>query len=162
MAVGAWANAPAEDRAAIKAWFDRWGAHVAAKEFEPARDLFAGEVLGFGTRMDYVEGLDALEARQWRSVWPTIEGFRHRTDDTLQVTVSPDRLQAVGLVLWTSTGFGRNGEPFERPGRTTAVFGRDAVGGDWRCIHTHVSLARGVPQRSFGARGHPDHPARPT
>jgi hypothetical protein len=44
----------------------------------------------FGTWEDYVEGQDALEARQWRSVWPTIEGFHHRTADSLQVTCSPD------------------------------------------------------------------------
>ncbi len=150
MPTNVWSETLAEDRAAIKAWFDRWGAHVAAKEFTPARDLFGAEALGFGTWMDYVEGLDALEARQWRSVWPTIRDFHHRTDDSLHVTVSPDRLQAVGLVLWTSTGFGEDGTPFERPGRTTAVFVRSSVGGDWRCIHTHVSLARGVPQQSFG------------
>ena len=150
MADGVWANAAADDRAEIKTWFDQWGAHVAAKEFTPARDLFATEALGFGTWMDYVEGLDALEARQWRSVWPTIQNFHHRTDDALQVTVSPDRLQAVGLVLWTSTGFDEDGQPFERPGRTTGVFTRTAIGAAWLCVHTHVSLARGVPQQSFG------------
>ena len=150
MPAGAWATAHPDDRAAVKAWFDRWGAHVAAKEFTPARDLFGAEALGFGTWMDYVDGLDALEAKQWRSVWPTIRDFYHRTDDSLQVSVSPDRLHAVGLVLWTSTGFDESGASFERPGRTTAVFVRDAVADDWRCIHTHVSLARGVPQQSFG------------
>ncbi len=147
---GAWTSAGNDDRAAIKAWFDTWGAHVAAKEFTPARALFDADALGFGTWMDYVEGLDALEAKQWRSVWPTIRDFHHRTDDSLQVTVSPDRLMAVGLVLWTSTGFQEDGSGFERPGRTTAVFTRAAADEKWRCIHTHVSLARGVPQQSFG------------
>jgi ketosteroid isomerase-like protein len=146
----AWNSADAADRAAVKDWFDTWGAHVVAKEFEPARELFTSDALGFGTWMDYVEGLDALEARQWRSVWPTIQDFHHRTDDALQVTVSPDRLMAVGLVLWTSTGFNEDGSAFERPGRTTGVFSRTAVGEPWRCVHTHVSLARGVPQQSFG------------
>ena len=150
MTAGAWANATPEDRAAVKAWFDAWGAHVAAKEFIPARALFASEAIGFGTWMDYVEGLDALESRQWRSVWPTIADFHHRTDDTLQVNVSPDRLQAVGLVLWTSTGFDKDGVEFQRPGRTTGIFTRAAIGEPWLCVHTHVSLARGVPQQSFG------------
>lgn len=147
---GAWDRAEEEDRSAIKAWFDTWGAHVAAREFTEARSLFGAEALGFGTWMDYVEGLDALEGRQWRSVWPTIRDFHHRTEDSLQVTVSPDRLMAVGLVLWTSTGFHQDGSEFERPGRTTAVFTRVAAGDDWKCVHTHVSLARGVPQQSFG------------
>ena len=56
-------------------------------------------------------------SKQWRSVWPTIAQFHHRTEDSLQVTVSPDRLLAVGLVLWTSTGFHEDGSEFERPGR---------------------------------------------
>ena len=146
----AWSNALPEDRAAIKDWFDRWGAHVAAREFTEARDLFGAEALGFGTWMDYVEGLDNLEAKQWRSIWGTIRGFHHRTDDSLQVTVSPDRLQAVGLVLWTSTGFHEDGSEYDRPGRTTAVFTRGAAEDPWKCVHTHVSLARGVPQKSFG------------
>ena len=65
----AWDSATAEDSAAVKAWFDRWGAHVAAREFTEARDLVGAEALGFGTWMDYVEGLDNLEAKQWRSIW---------------------------------------------------------------------------------------------
>ena len=57
---------------------------------------------------------------------------------------------AVGLVLWTSTGFHEDGSEYDRPGRTTGIFTRTAVGEDWKCVHTHVSLARGVPQKSFG------------
>jgi hypothetical protein len=82
---GAWLTAATpDDRAAIKEWFDVWGAHVAAKEFEPAADkLFAADAMGFGTWMDFVEGLDNLVAKQWKSVWPTISGFHHRTEDAL-------------------------------------------------------------------------------
>mmetsp|Transcript_106857 Transcript_106857/g.189904 ORF Transcript_106857/g.189904 Transcript_106857/m.189904 type:complete len:179 (+) Transcript_106857:57-593(+) len=145
-----WKSAMADDRSAIKLWFDRWGSQVAAKDFKSARKLFSDEALGFGTWMDFVEGLDALESRQWQSIWPTISNFHHRTDDSLQVTVSPDRLMAVGLVLWTSKGFDADGTSFERPGRTTAVFTRAATTEEWSCVHTHVSLARGVPQQSFG------------
>ena len=141
-----------EDFVAIEAWFDDWGARVAAADFAGARPLFADDVVGFGTWMDLVEGLDALEAEQWRSVWPTIRDFRHDTVRTLRVEVSPDRLMAVGLVTWTSTGIDPDGRPFPRPGRTTGVFTRPDTGAPWRCIHTHVSLCRGVPQRSFGAR----------
>ncbi|MGE0744019.1 MAG: nuclear transport factor 2 family protein [Rhodospirillales bacterium] len=141
-----------EDFAAIKDWFDRWGADVAARDFAAARPLFDDGVVGFGTWMDLVEGLDGLEAQQWRSVWPTIEGFRHETDRTLKVRVSPDRLLAVGLVTWTSSGFAADGAPYDRPGRTTAVFVRAQIAAPWRCVHTHVSLFRGVPQKSHGAK----------
>lgn len=145
-----WNSAPAEDVAAIKQWFDDWGAMVAGRRFEDARDLFHGDVIGFGTWMDLVEGRDELEARQWRSIWGTIIDFHHETDRTLKVLVSPDRTTASGLVTWTSTGFDEAGETYERPGRTTALLVRGDATAPWRAIHTHVSLFRGVPQKSFG------------
>lgn len=151
MAAG-WADAPADDVAAIRKWFDDWGAMVASERFEDARQLFHADAIGFGTWMDLVEGLDQLEARQWRSIWGTIRDFRHETEKTLKVLVSPDRLMASGLVTWTSTGFDAAGAPYERPGRTTALFIRDSAGDPWRAIHTHVSLFRGVPQQSHGKR----------
>lgn len=138
-----------QDRAGVKAWFDTWGTQVAACDFTAARALFDDHVVGFGTWADMLEGLDALEARQWRNIWPTIRDFRHHTED-LVARISPDRLMAVGLVVWTSTGFGQDGEAYERPGRTTAVLTRPTTTQPWRCVHTHVSLYRGVPQRSFG------------
>ena len=149
----AWGSASEANTAEIRQWFDQWGAHVAAREFAPARAQFSGDALGFGTWMDYIEGLDELESKQWRSVWPTIQNFHHETETSLRVTVSPDGLQAVGLVLWTSTGFGVDGEAFDRPGRTTAVFARKVATDGFVCIHTHVSLARGVPEQSFGEGG---------
>lgn len=145
-----WTTADPADVAAIGAWFDDWGQMVAERRFEDARALFHPDAIGFGTWMDLVEGLDQLEARQWRSIWGTIRDFRHVTDDSMKVLVSPDRLTASGLVVWTSTGFDEAGAPYDRPGRTTALFVRDAVDQPWRAIHTHVSLFRGVPQKSHG------------
>ncbi len=144
-----WTNASHEDVAAIKEWFDDWGDMVATQRFEDARELFDPAAIGFGTWMDLVEGLDQLEAKQWRSIWGTISGFRHETTKTLKVIVSPDRLMASGLATWTSIGFHEGGEQYERPGRTTSIFVRGALAHRWRSIHTHVSLFRGVPQRSF-------------
>ena len=89
---------PAEDVDAIRAWFDEWGAEVARRDFTSARRRFDPDVLGFGTWMDHVEGLDALEARQWRSIWPGIEDFEHRTEG-LRCLVSPDRLMAFGMTV---------------------------------------------------------------
>ena len=144
-----WVNASHEDVAAIKQWFDDWGGMVANERFEDARKLFDPGAIGFGTWMDLVEGLDQLEAKQWRSIWGTISDFRHETTKTLKVIVSPDRLMASGLVTWTSIGFHEDGEQYDRPGRTTSIFVRGHLAHGWRSIHTHVSLFRGVPQRSF-------------
>ena len=144
-------DTPEADHRTVKEWFAGWGDRVAAVDFTEARSYFDSDALGFGTWMDLVEGLDRLEAEQWRSIWPTIRDFHHDTDK-LKVAVSPDRQMAVGMLVWTSTGFAEDGAPYERPGRTTAVLVRDGVDGPWRAIHTHVSLFRGVPQKSFGAR----------
>jgi len=144
-----WTNASQEDVAAIKKWFDDWGEMVATERFEDARELFDPGAIGFGTWMDLVEGLDHLEAKQWRSIWGTISDFRHETTKTLKVIVSPDRLMASGLVTWTSIGFHEDGKQYDRPGRTTSIFVRGNLAYRWRSIHTHVSLFRGVPQKSF-------------
>ena len=86
---------------------------------------------------------------QWSQVWPTIEDFRFLTDQLI-AQVSPDRLQAVVIVSWASPGIGADGSRFDRPGRATVVLVRDAVGSAWRGPHTHFSLGRAVPDRSYG------------
>ncbi len=37
---------------------------------------------------------------------------------------------------------------FDRPGRATLVFHK--AGGKWLCVHSHMSLNKGVPQDSYG------------
>lgn len=142
---------PAEDVAAIRDWFATWHGHVDAVNFTAARELFDDEVIGFGTFMDTVQGLDELEQRQWRSIWPTIEGFRFNLD-SLRVGVSGDRCLAFGVVTWQSTGTDEKGQPFPRPGRATVLFGRATPGDPWKGLHTHISLNPGTPQRSHGDR----------
>ena len=139
------------DRQAISDWFSSWDKLVDGVDFVPARDLFDPEVIGFGTRMDIVSGIDNLETAQWRHVWPTIEGFRFDLS-TLHCMVSPDRLQAVGIALWRSKGSHEDGSAFERPGRATVVFRRESADDPWRAAHTHISLNPGTPQRSWGNR----------
>jgi ketosteroid isomerase-like protein len=51
----------------------------------------------------------------------------------------------------TRTGFHEDGTPFDRPGRATIVLARQADG-RWPGVHSHMSLARGVPQDSHGKR----------
>ncbi len=144
-------EAPAEEVDAIRNWFATWHTHVAAVNFTAARGLFDRDVIGFGTFMDTVAGLDNLEQRQWRSIWPTIEGF-HFNLDTLRVGVSKDRCLAFGVVTWDSTGFHDDGKPYPRPGRATVLFGRSQPGDPWKGLHTHISLNPGTPQTSHGNR----------
>lgn len=140
-----------EMHAELQAWFDAWGGCVAAVDFAAARPLFDAGVVGFGTRMEYVAGLENLERQQWRSVWGTIDGFHFLTERLIS-GVSPDGRLAYGLVPWGSTGFHEDGSAFERPGRATVLFTRDAPGEPWRALHTHISLDPGTPQRSYGNR----------
>jgi ketosteroid isomerase-like protein len=146
-------SAPQEDaaalRAAIAGWFSAWATCVRARDYGAARELFHPEVVGFGTRMHVVKGLDRLEQHQWRHVWPTIEDFEFLVDE-LHCDMSGDGRQAWAVVPWVSTGFHEDGSPFDRPGRATVIFIRETGAAPWRAVHTHISLAPGTPQRSYG------------
>ncbi len=58
---------------------------------------------------------------------------------------------AIAIAPWTSTGFHEDGMAFDRPGRATIVVARQPDG-RWLGVHSHMSLARGVPQDSHGKR----------
>jgi ketosteroid isomerase-like protein len=139
----------------IRNWFLTWGSQVAAVDFASARELFHPDVIGFGTFMDVVRGLDRLEQQQWRSIWPTIEGFRFLVDQLVS-GVSEDGKHAYGIVPWTSTGFHEDGTPYNRPGRATVLFTRPDTIAPWLAIHTHISLEPGTPQKSHGNRAEKD------
>lgn len=135
--------------AQVRDWFEQWGRCVAAVDFDSARTLFDPSVVGFGTYQDVVDGLDALEAGQWRAIWPAIEGFRFVLD-TLRVQVSADASMAVGIVTWDSRGFDADGTDFPRPGRATVVLRRNAPGASWKGVHTHFSLFPAERRTTFG------------
>ena len=139
-----------DPNASIRAWFAEWGGYVAAVDFDSARALFDPSVVGFGTFKDVVHGLDALEAGQWRSIWPAIEGF-HFNLDSLEVLPSDDGTLAVALITWDSTGFDAKGRPFPRPGRATVVLTRQP-GGEWKGLHTHLSVYPAEKKTTFGDR----------
>ena len=101
-----------EDLDAVKAWFRELAEHVQAVDFAAARHLFAADFVAFGTFTDFMIGRDLAENNQWRNVWPTIDSFVWRLDDA-KALVSPDRLFAVGLAVWDSTGYHPDGKPFE-------------------------------------------------
>ncbi len=133
----------------IKTWFDNWGEFVSNLDFSSAGQMFANDVVAFGTWMDTVEGLDNLIEDQWKNIWPTIKDFRFLTE-TLQVQISPDQLFAVAMLIWNSTGLDKTGAAYKRPGRATVSLRRKNLSSPWKGTHTHLSLFRGVTQISYG------------
>jgi len=123
-----------DDEPSLRDWLRRWGDCVASVDFAAARPLFDASVTGFGTHAGVVDGLDRLEAEQWRQVWPTISGFAFDVEGA-RLLVSDDRCQAVVVAMWTSA---RDGQA--RPGRATIVVRRGDVTSPWRGFHTHFSL----------------------
>jgi ketosteroid isomerase-like protein len=125
--------------ASVREWIAAWGAEVASVDLATARRRFDPDVVAFGTFAGVVRGIDALEAEQWRNVWPTISGFAFRLDE-LVVLASTDGCQAVAVVPWDSEGRGADGLAYDRPGRATVVLRRASSEAPWRGVHTHFSL----------------------
>jgi hypothetical protein len=120
-----------DDIAGVTAWFETLAAHVREVDFTGARPIFAPDMVAFGTFTDFMTGRDAAEQQQWRNVWPHIDGFRWRPD--IRAIVSPDRLQAVGMGIFDSTGYRQDSTPYDRPGRAP-----------W-CSGAMMSVRRGLP-----------------
>ena len=139
-----------DDHDSIARWLAEWGECIASLDFARARTLFVPGVVGFGTFSDLLVGLDDLEVRQWRAVWPAISDFRFDLDG-LWTEVSPDRRLAHLAAGWTSTGTREDGAPFPRPGRCTVTLRRADTGSPWRGTHTHFSLNRGTPRSATRA-----------
>ena len=138
-----------DDLAAVRLWFDRLSAFCRAIDYEGAREIFAEDMIAFGTFTDFMKTRELAEQKQWRNVWGTIRNFRYDLDK-VEAIVSGDRLMATGMAVWSSDGFHPNGDRFDRPGRTTVVLGRRKVGDPFVATHTHMSLFRGTPERSYG------------
>jgi ketosteroid isomerase-like protein len=126
----------------LRGWFRALQRCVNRVDYDAAaRELFAPDVIGFGTKAHLVVGLDGLRAEQWRQVWPTIRDFRFELEG-LRCGAAPsgrDAELAWAVTTWSSTGFDDRGRPFERPGRATVLFRRQ--GERWLALHTHFSLA---------------------
>ena len=140
-----------DDLERVKAWFRRLSEHVQAVDFAGAHRLFAVDMIAFGTFENFITGREAVERAQWRNVWPVTSGFHFRMDD-IRAIVSSDRLSAIGMGVFDSIGYHEDGTPYERPGRTTVALSRRRIGEDWVADHTHMSLFRDVPSRSFGKK----------
>jgi ketosteroid isomerase-like protein len=152
-----------DDMKATRDWFAALTKFCRAIDYEGARAIFADDLIAFGTFTDFMHGQRLTEDKQWRNVWGTIRNFTVKTD-TVEAIVSADRLTAIGMGVWTSDGFHPNGDRFDRGGRATVVLGRQKVGDPFIATHTHLSLNRGTPERSYGkftrsARSDPPHPS---
>jgi ketosteroid isomerase-like protein len=142
-------NADAPTRAFFLQWLERFAGYVRDVDYASARPLFHPEVLAFGTHNDVIAGIGSWVSTQWDNVWPRTADFRFTLEAT-RVLAADDGSMAVVIAPWTSTGFHQGGEKFDRPGRATMVFHRTPAG--WNCVHSHMSLNRGVPQQSFADR----------
>jgi ketosteroid isomerase-like protein len=140
-----------EDRRSVADWIGHWGDLVADVNFKASRTLFVEDAVAFGSKVEMMTSQAQLEAEQWRAIWPTIEDYRYDLS-TLEVAMSPDRLMAMGAVIFRSTGLHADGKRFERSGRATVTLMRSAVGSPWICTHSHVSLKPGTPSPSHGKR----------
>jgi len=141
-----------EDLAAVRTWFDTLAKHCRAVDYQGARPIFAEDMIAFGTFTDFMIGRETAEQKQWRNVWGTIRNFRYDLDK-VEAIVSAGRLMAAGMGVWQSDGYYLNGDPLDRPGRTTVTLARLAVGDPFVATHTHMSLFRGTPDQSFGKFG---------
>ena len=130
---------------AVCQWFALMGRYCASEDYDGAEDIFAEDVVSFGTKMEIVRGRRALREGQWESIWGNITDFKM---DLENVNAGGSGSQAWGVVTWTSTGYDSDHKPFSRPGRATVTLERrDGV---WLAVHTHFSLYPGTPQRTFG------------
>lgn len=130
-------------------WLETFAGHVREVDYASARPLFHPDVLAFGTHNDVIPGLDQWVATQWDNVWPKTTDFRFVLEQT-SVLASADGTMATVIAPWTSRGYHPDGGVFARPGRATMVFFKTA--GGWLCVHSHMSLNRGVPQASHANR----------
>ncbi len=142
-------EADAATAAWFRQWLERFAGYVREVDYASARPLFHPCVLAFGTHRDVIEGIEQWIATQWDNVWPRTDDFRFDIAAT-RMLASDDAGMAVLVAPWTSTGFQPDGTRFDRPGRATMVFHKS--GGTWLCVHSHMSLNRGVPQASHASR----------
>ena len=140
-----------DDVALIRRWFRKLQLCVQTGDFVVSRPLSPMTSSPLAPLRPSLLGGKATEHEQWRHVWDHIDQFRWHLDD-LRTIISADRLTAVGMAVFESTGYTEDGKAFDRPGRATVALGRQAVGEEWVAQHTHVSLFPGTPARSFGTK----------
>ena len=89
-------------------WLRQWEALINAADFAGARQLFSPDVVSFGTMTGFTTGLQELETRQWRKVWPNIKDFRF--DDPAVLRTGEPAQSTVIISLWHSVRSNQNHE----------------------------------------------------
>jgi ketosteroid isomerase-like protein len=130
---------------AAEQWFAGLEKCCSTVDYDSAEDIFADDVVSFGTKSQIVSGLETLRKNQWEGIWGNIKKFKM---DLGNLHAGGDDKHAWGIVTWTSVGFDGSHEPFHRPGRATVIL--EKRDGRWVSVHTHFSLYPDIPQRTFG------------
>jgi ketosteroid isomerase-like protein len=141
--------AGADVKRALLEWLETFAGFVRDVDYASAAPLFHPQVLAFGTHRDVIPDLDSWIRTQWHNVWPRTTDFRFDLPGT-HILASADGATATAVAPWTSTGYHPDGTRFDRPGRATMVFSR--LADRWLCLHSHMSLNRGIPQESHACR----------
>lgn len=140
-----------EDLQLVRDWFAALAGYVDRVDYVGSRHLVTEDFVAFGTFSNFLVGREEAENNQWRRVWQTTADFAI-DPATVRALVSPDRLFAVGLAFFSSTGFHQDGSTFQRDGRATVSYTRKQIGDPWVATHSHMSLMRGTPDTSYGNR----------
>lgn len=137
------------DRTFFLEWLKTFSQYVHNVDYQSAKPLFHKEVIAFGTHRDVIASLEQWVDSQWDKVWPRTSDFAFELEKT-KILVADDGSMATVVAPWTSTGYHPDGTSFDRPGRATMVFHDQSE--NWICVHSHMSLNRGIPQESFADR----------
>ena len=130
-------------------WLQTFATFVRDVDYQSARPMFHPDVIAFGTHRDVISSLEQWVADQWDNVWPKTSDFEFDLKQT-RILIADDSSMATVIAPWTSTGYHQDNSTFDRPGRATMIFHKQAD--NWVCVHSHMSLNRGVPQQSFANR----------
>ncbi|WP_082434105.1 ATP-grasp fold amidoligase family protein [Devosia sp. A16] len=122
-------------------WLKTWEQLINAGDYASARQLFATDVVAFGSLAETMNGLDALEQQQWRKIWGSNREFAFEAPAMVSAS---DGASTVAL-RWHSKGMTEDGGWYERRGRCTLVLERRGRG--LVCTHSHFSMDPGIPPR---------------
>ena len=119
----------------VRHWLLEFSEAVRLQNYEKGRSLFAPETVGFGTVASRCDGLEKLEAEQWRRVWEVTSDFEFEMD---QAVVYACGELASAACFWRSFGCKEDGSKFPRRGRCTFVF--QIRSGKCVAVHSHFSM----------------------
>lgn len=117
----------------VHQWLTEFAEAVRDRDFATGRELFAHDVVSFGTVNEMLEGIDVLEQKQWQKVWSITRGFDF---DYPSVRCQLDQNHGWAVALWSSQGQNVKGW-FDRHGRATFIFERR--GTKLLAVHSHFS-----------------------